>query len=62
MVMLPAKRAELLVKKAANQTFTRRKAAVVKVAMKEVLEQNPNWDAGQIKHDPKHRVPAARHE
>jgi hypothetical protein len=39
------KRVEPLVKKAANQAFTGRKAAVKDVTMKEIFHQAPHRDA-----------------
>jgi len=58
-MVFPMKRVEPLVKKAANQALTRRKAAVENVTMKEILHQAPHRDARQIKSYSDPRVPAA---
>jgi hypothetical protein len=55
----PRKRVKPLMKKAANQALTRRKAAVENVTMKEILHQAPHRDARQIKSYSDPRVPAA---
>src|ERR1700746_105781 len=62
MVLLPVKRVERLVKKAAKETFAHRKAAGEYRAMKKVFDQGPGWDARQIKHDPEQRVPAVQQQ
>jgi hypothetical protein len=45
LMVFPMKRVESLVKKAANQAFAGRKAAVEDVTMKEIFHQAPHRDA-----------------
>jgi hypothetical protein len=45
LMVFPMKWVEPLVKKAANQALTMRKAAVEDVTMKEIFHQAPHWDA-----------------
>src|SRR5467141_1411466 len=59
LMVFPMKRVKPLMKKAANQALTRRKAAVENITMKEILHQAPHRDARQIKSYSDPRVPAA---
>jgi len=59
-MVLPMKRVKALMKKAANQALTWRKAPVEDVTMKEIFHEAPHGDACQIKSHPDPRMPAAQ--